>query len=135
MSALAALKMVKVPPNSASMEEARKQTLEFFKMACRSLPSVMEIYNLDDVVTVSQLRSTISAQIRKNAHIANPKVIDLLLFKATEELSNIVTHSKQRHHVIGQYVLGHEGGLIQDMGTKDQGISEFLKQFYTSNYF
>lgn len=62
------------------------------------------------------------------------QVIDLLLFKATEELSNIVTHSKQRHHVIGQYVLGHEG-LMQDMGTKDQGISEFLKQFYTSNYF
>ncbi|WOK95945.1 hypothetical protein Cni_G04652 [Canna indica] len=129
----AALKTVKVPPNSASLEEARKRTIDFFKLACRSLPSVMEIYNLDDVVTVSQLRSTISAEIRKNAHITNPKVIDLLLFKATEELSNVVTHSKQRHHLIGQYVVG--SGLIQDTGAKDQGISDFLKQFYTSNYF
>ncbi|CAL9133229.1 unnamed protein product [Musa textilis] len=111
-------------------------------MACRSLPAVMEIYNLDDIVTVSQLRSTVSAEIRKNAHIANPKVfpstsnqfcydilkqvIDLLLFKGTEELSNIVTHSKQSHHLIGQYVVGR-GGLVQDMGTKDKGISDFLK--------
>ncbi|URE37257.1 hypothetical protein MUK42_16826 [Musa troglodytarum] len=120
--------------SSASREEARKRTINFFKMACRSLPAVMEIYNLDDIVTVSQLRSTVSAEIRKNAHIANPKVIDLLLFKGTEELSNIVTHSKQRHHLIGQYVVGR-GGLVQDMGTKDQGISDFLKQFYRSNYF
>ncbi|CAL9148330.1 unnamed protein product [Musa hybrid cultivar] len=134
--AYAALKTVKVPPNSASREEARKRTIDFFKMACRSLPAVMEIYNLEDVVAVSQLRSTVSAEIRKNAHIANPKVflIDLLLFKGTEELSNIVTHSKRRHHLIGQYVVGR-GGLVQDMGTKEQGISEFLKQFYRSNYF
>lgn len=34
----------------------------------------MEIYNLHDVVTVSQLRSTISSEIRKNAHLSNPKV-------------------------------------------------------------
>ncbi|URE37259.1 hypothetical protein MUK42_16826, partial [Musa troglodytarum] len=59
--------------SSASREEARKRTINFFKMACRSLPAVMEIYNLDDIVTVSQLRSTVSAEIRKNAHIANPK--------------------------------------------------------------
>ena len=63
-----------VQPNSASIEEARKRTFEFFKMACRALPSVMEIYNLHDVVTISQLRSAISSQIRKNAHISNPKV-------------------------------------------------------------
>ncbi|CAL9039093.1 unnamed protein product [Musa banksii] len=124
--AYAALKTVKVPPKSASREEARKRTINFFKMACRSqlrgrrrrLPTPLHRLRRDP----------------QNAHIANPKVIDLLLFKGTEELSNIVTHSKQRHHLIGQYVVGR-GGLVQDMGTKEQGISEFLKQFYRSNYF
>ncbi|KAG6473899.1 NADH dehydrogenase [ubiquinone] 1 alpha subcomplex subunit 6-like [Zingiber officinale] len=130
----AALKMVKVPPNSASMEEARKRTINFFKTACRSLPTIMEIYNLDDLVTTSQIRSTISAEIRKNAHITNHKVIDLLLLKATEELSNVVSHYKQRHHLIGQYVVGR-GGLIQETAEKDKGISDFLKQFYATNYF
>jgi NADH dehydrogenase (ubiquinone) 1 alpha subcomplex subunit 6 len=62
------------------------------------------------------------------------QVIDMLLFKGMEELNNIVEHAKQRHHVIGQYVIGQQG-LVQDMGSKEQGTSYFLKKFYTSNYF
>lgn len=34
----------------------------------------MEIYNLDDVVSKSQLRSTIASEIRKNSHVTDPKV-------------------------------------------------------------
>lgn len=64
----------------------------------------------------------------------NLQVIDMLLFKAMEELNNITEHAKQRHHIIGQYVVGHQG-LVQDLGTKDQGASGFLKDFYKSNYF
>ncbi|KAL5721142.1 hypothetical protein ACHQM5_013738 [Ranunculus cassubicifolius] len=123
---------VQVPANSATLAEARKRTFEFYKQACRSIPTVMDIYNLSDVVTVSQLRSTISAEIRKNAHVTNPKVIDMLLFKGMEELNNVVEHAKQRHHIIGQYVVGK--GLVDDRGTGDQDISKFLKNFYTSNY-
>ncbi|OVA14763.1 hypothetical protein BVC80_1819g87 [Macleaya cordata] len=67
------LRSVKVPPNSATLEEARKRTFDFFRSACRSIPAVMEIYNLHDVATVSQLRASISSQIRQNAHITNPK--------------------------------------------------------------
>ncbi|XP_062175641.1 NADH dehydrogenase [ubiquinone] 1 alpha subcomplex subunit 6 [Alnus glutinosa] len=127
------LRSVKVPPNSASLEEARHRVFDFFRAACRSLPSVMEIYNLQDVATVSQLRSTIASEIRKNSHVTDPKVIDMLLFKAMEELGNIAEHAKQRHHIIGQYVVGRQG-LVQELGTKDQGISNFLKNFYTTNY-
>ncbi|CBI35101.3 unnamed protein product, partial [Vitis vinifera] len=94
----------------------------------------MDIYNLDDVVTVSQLRSIIASEFRKNSHVTNTKVIDMLLFKGMEEFRNVVEHSKQRHHIIGQYVLAREH-LVQDAGAKDQGMSEFLKNFYSSNYF
>ncbi|CAK9316422.1 unnamed protein product [Citrullus colocynthis] len=125
---------LKVPPNSASLEEARNRVFDFFRSACRSLPAIMDIYNLDDVATVSQLRSTIASEIRKNSHVTDPKVIDMLLFKGMEELGNITEHAKQRHHIIGQYVVGREG-LVQDLGAKDQGISNFLKNFYKSNYF
>ncbi|XP_062210782.1 NADH dehydrogenase [ubiquinone] 1 alpha subcomplex subunit 6-like [Phragmites australis] len=127
------MRAVKVPPNSASLEEARHRVFDFFKQACRSIPSVMEIYNLEDVVTRAQLRSSIAQQIRRNQAVTNPKVIDMLLFKGLEELNNIAEHAKQRHHVIGQYVIGE--GLLQDLGSKDQGSSEFLKKFYTGNYF
>ena len=128
------LRSVKVPPNSANLEEARTRLFDFFRLACRSIPSIIDIYNLDDVVSKSQLRSTIAAEIRKNSHVTNPKVIDMLLFKGMEELNNILEHAKQRHHMIGQYVVGHHG-LVQDLDGKDQGTSDFLKNFYNTNYF
>lgn len=62
------------------------------------------------------------------------QVIDMLLFKGMEELGDVVEHAKQRHHIIGQYVVGHHG-LSQDSGTKDEGASDFLKNFYKTNYF
>ncbi|KAI4382948.1 hypothetical protein MLD38_008839 [Melastoma candidum] len=100
------MRAAKVPPNSASLDEAKNRVFDLFRTACRSLPSVMEIYNLDDVVTISQLRSAISSEIRRNSHVTNPKVIDMLVFKGMEELGNITEHAKQRHHIIGQYVVG-----------------------------
>ncbi|KQJ81852.1 hypothetical protein BRADI_5g03470v3 [Brachypodium distachyon] len=42
--------------------------------ASRSIPSVMETYNLDDVVTACDLRSAISKQVRKNQGVSDPKV-------------------------------------------------------------
>ncbi|TYI07399.1 hypothetical protein ES332_A10G224800v1 [Gossypium tomentosum] len=68
------LRSVKVPPNSASLEEARSWVFDFFRQACRSIPTIMDIYNLDDVVTKSELCSSISSEIRKNSHVTNPKV-------------------------------------------------------------
>ncbi|KAL6548556.1 hypothetical protein OROGR_008977 [Orobanche gracilis] len=67
------LKYVGVPPNSASLAEARQRVFEFFKTACRSIPTIMDIYTLDDVTSPSQLRSVISSEIRKNAHVTNTK--------------------------------------------------------------
>uniref|UniRef100_A0A3P6BAE2 NADH dehydrogenase [ubiquinone] 1 alpha subcomplex subunit 6 n=1 Tax=Brassica oleracea TaxID=3712 RepID=A0A3P6BAE2_BRAOL len=142
MAAPFTLRKIGVPPNSANLTEARRRVFDFFRAACRSIPTIMDIYNLQDVVSPSQLRFAISAQIRNNAHVTDPKVInlllllqviDLLLFKGMEELTDIVDHAKQRHHIIGQYVVGE--GLVQNTGSKDQGKSDFLKNFYTSNYF
>ncbi|CAA2975739.1 NADH dehydrogenase [ubiquinone] 1 alpha subcomplex subunit 6 [Olea europaea subsp. europaea] len=56
------------------MEAARKRVFEFFKTVYRSIPTFMDIYVLDDVVKPSQLRSTIASEIRKNAHVTDPKV-------------------------------------------------------------
>lgn len=80
------VKFVRVPPNSASLAEARQRVFEFFKTACRSIPSIMEIYNLDDVASPSQLRSTVASEIRKNAHLTNFKV-RLLRFSYLQILS------------------------------------------------
>ena len=36
-----------------NLEEVRQRLFNFFRTACRSLPSVMETYNLYDVASVS----------------------------------------------------------------------------------
>ena len=67
----------------------------------------------------------------------NIQVIDMLLFKGLEELRSVIEHSKQRHHILGQYVLPvlDRENLARDAGAKDRGMSDFLKNFYSSNYF
>ncbi|BBN02932.1 NADH dehydrogenase (ubiquinone) 1 alpha subcomplex subunit 6 [Marchantia polymorpha subsp. ruderalis] len=122
--------------SSASMEEARHRTLEFFREACRALPQLMDRYNLDEVITQSQLRSKIAAQFRKHAAVTNPKIVDMLVFKGKEELQYCLDHAKQRHHLISTYVVGSEGQVaLKKLGTVDHGESKFLKNFYQSNLF
>lgn len=59
----------------------------------------------------------------------------MLLFKGLEELHNVVNHSKQRHHIVGQYVIGQQGGTMQQQEElAREGISPFLKNFYNTNY-
>ncbi|KAF3667666.1 DEAD-box ATP-dependent RNA helicase 37 [Capsicum annuum] len=117
---------MRVPPNSTSLSEAKKRTLEFFRMCCRSIPEIMDIYNLYDVVTPSQLRSAVASEVRKNSNVTNPKVIDMLLFKGMEELKNCVDHSKQRHHLVGKYVVVSTLLSLQlhvVMWSKSEGVS------------
>ncbi|KAE9592794.1 putative NADH:ubiquinone reductase (H(+)-translocating) [Lupinus albus] len=63
------------------------------------------------------------------------QVIDMLIFKGMGELRNVVEHSKQRHHIIGQYVVGRRVFEQEELGIKNQGTSTFLKNFYDTNYF
>lgn len=121
--------------SSLSLEEAKKSALHFFRQVCRSLPRIMDIYNLHDVTTTSQLRSAVAAQFRKHADVSNPKVIDMLIFKGEEDLRNYIDHSKQRHHILGQFVIGQEGLIPSNIGFIDRGDSEFLRKFYDSNNF
>ena len=38
--------------------------------------------------------------------LADPRVVDVLIYKGREELESIVLQHKQRHHLVGAYVLG-----------------------------
>jgi NADH dehydrogenase (ubiquinone) 1 alpha subcomplex subunit 6 len=63
------------------------------------------------------------------------QVVDMLVFKGQEELQYCIDHSKQRHHLLGQYIIGKEGlaGDVHKLGETDHGESEFLKSFYRGN--
>ncbi|KAL9667498.1 hypothetical protein QQ045_022063 [Rhodiola kirilowii] len=93
------LRAVKVPLNSASLEEARVRTFDFFRTARRSMSRIMDICNLHDVATISHLRSTVASQIRKNAIVTNPKISALFRNAILKTLGPIlsIAHSGQNH--------------------------------------
>ncbi|KAL5774001.1 hypothetical protein ACOSP7_011558 [Xanthoceras sorbifolium] len=72
------LRSVKVPPNSVSLEEARSRVFDLFRSSRRSIHATMDVHNLDDVVSKSQLHSTISAEIRKNSIVTKSKLATIL---------------------------------------------------------
>ncbi|GJP33458.1 hypothetical protein CLOM_g17997 [Closterium sp. NIES-68] len=98
-------------------------------------------YNLDEVITRQELRSRIADEFRRHQDVENPKVIDLLVFKGREELVNYLSQSKQRHHVISQWVVGPQGQVPTIPGGAHHkpgivpkgGESQFLRSFYESN--
>lgn len=68
------LRVTKTGSGSTSLEEAHRRSVELFREACRSLPSIMDRYNLYEVITLWDLRNKVAAEFRKHSHHNNPKV-------------------------------------------------------------
>lgn len=58
------------------------------------------------MTTPAELRSNVAALFKARPPIADPRVVDILIYKGREELEAIVLQHKQRHHLVGEYVLG-----------------------------
>ena len=85
----------------------------------------MEMYKLEELTTVSKLRSNIGDKFRNNAGVQNEDAVKLLIHKGREELDLVAKMHKQRHHVITSYIVEHNP-FAADQGT-------FLSNFYASN--
>jgi len=146
--AAAALRVLATSSGSATIEEANKRALLFFREVCRTLPLIIERYNLSEIITAEELRSRVADEFRKHKGASNPKVVDMLRYKGEEEFEYYVTQSKQRHHVLGKWVLGTAtttAGAVSSPLMKSEAISHrpgivathgesaFLRKFYESN--
>ena len=85
----------------------------------------MEMYKLEELTTVSKLRSNIGDKFRNNAGVQNEDAVKLLIHKGREELDLVGKMHKQRHHVITSYIVEHNP-FAADQGT-------FLSNFYAGN--
>ena len=53
---------------------------------CRWIPWTVNNYKLDELTSAKELRSNLSLLFKQNAHIKNPRVVDILIYKGREEL-------------------------------------------------
>jgi len=105
---------------------------------CRFVPWAVKNYRLDELTTPAELRSHIAAAFRARGPGlagADPRVIDLLIYKGREELESVVLQHKQRHHLIGDYITGPRAvrdAAASQGGGAGAGESAFLRSFYAN---
>merc|ERR1711907_476674 len=94
----------RVPRSRAAMSASKG----FYRTVCRYLPTLMEMYKLDELTTIRTLQHNIKQKFYENKTIKDPNRINVMVHKGDEELRLLLRMHKQRHHVITKYVVMHD---------------------------
>lgn len=115
----AAASLVK-PIFSRDLGEAKRRVRELYRAWYREVPNTVHLYQLD--ITVKQGRNKVREMFMKNAHVTDPRVIDMLVIKGKMELQETIHVWKQRTHVMRYF---HE--------TETPQPKDFLSKFYAGH--
>ncbi|XP_072276234.1 NADH dehydrogenase [ubiquinone] 1 alpha subcomplex subunit 6 [Pyxicephalus adspersus] len=69
------------PLLSRDLGEARRRVRELYRAWYREVPNTVHLYQLD--ISVKQGRDKVREMFQKNAHVTDPRVIDLLVIKVS----------------------------------------------------
>lgn len=85
----------------------------------------MREYFLEEVTTTQKFRSQLANEWRRH-QTEDPRVIDVMLFKASQELVTVLAHHFQRHHLITKFVAPESNAIVKGT-SKPQ--TKFLSSF------
>ncbi|KAM9172601.1 NADH dehydrogenase [ubiquinone] 1 alpha subcomplex subunit 6 [Pangshura tecta] len=108
------------PIFSRDLSEAKRRVRELYRAWYREVPSAVHIYQLN--ISVKQGRDKVREMFMKNAHVTDPRVIDMLVIKGKMELQETTLVWKQRTHVMRFF---HE--------TETPRPKDFLSKFYAGH--
>lgn len=97
----------------------------------RQVPWILRSFQLEEVTTKERLREQLADEFRKYKHVKDRKTIDMLLFRAQDELTQIMCHDYQRHHLIEKFVQRPPQSKLQHGIASGQ--SKFLNDFLRGN--
>mmetsp|Transcript_29721 Transcript_29721/g.65102 ORF Transcript_29721/g.65102 Transcript_29721/m.65102 type:complete len:122 (+) Transcript_29721:45-410(+) len=73
-------------------------TVQLYRSMIRELPRVLTIYDIDMPNSVA--RAAVEKHFRKNAHLKDERVINILLGKGYMELEETLLQWKQKNHLL-----------------------------------
>jgi NADH dehydrogenase (ubiquinone) 1 alpha subcomplex subunit 6 len=82
---------------SPNLKVASKKAVRLYRDLLRSIPAALKIYQLD--LTPSQMKRRIRQEFENKRHLQDPKVIDMLVFKAYLELDEAKKGWKTKSHM------------------------------------
>uniref|UniRef100_G1KCC1 NADH dehydrogenase [ubiquinone] 1 alpha subcomplex subunit 6 n=1 Tax=Anolis carolinensis TaxID=28377 RepID=G1KCC1_ANOCA len=86
------------PIFSRDLTEAKRRVRELYRAWYREIPNTVHIFQLD--ITVKQGRDKVREMFMKNAHVTDPRVIDMLVIKGKMDLQETIQVWKQRTHLM-----------------------------------
>lgn len=94
----AAVAKVVQPIMSKNADEARRRVIQLYKAWWREIPITIQEYQLD--ISVAQGRQKVKELFKKNAHVRDIKLIDMLVIKGKQDLEETIHIWKQRTHLM-----------------------------------
>ncbi|KAG8138066.1 hypothetical protein E2320_003991 [Naja naja] len=108
------------PVFSRDLAEAKRHVRELYRTWYREIPNTVHTYQLE--ITVKQGRDKVRELFMKNAHVTDPRVIDLLVIKGKMEFQETINVWKQKTHMMRYF---HE--------TETPQPTDFLSKFYAGH--
>ncbi|KRX04388.1 hypothetical protein PPERSA_05649 [Pseudocohnilembus persalinus] len=125
---------------SQNMAQASMKVLRWYRKACRLMPFILRIHNLNSKVSSVGAMKNLQDQIHLRAHYRDPSLIDDAVGRAYE-LTWEAEYQITQHTYLYQYIcppwkaMGDRGYSYLEK-VKNEGKTKFLSDFYknTQNY-
>ncbi|XP_023327874.1 NADH dehydrogenase [ubiquinone] 1 alpha subcomplex subunit 6 [Eurytemora carolleeae] len=92
------------PLVSTTPLDARVRVLSLYKAWYRHIPYMCKDFDIPP--SVEDCRNVLRSSFKKNSHLKDIRVIDMLVIKGQQDLKEVAEHWKQPNHIMARWFSG-----------------------------